>query len=257
MPEFVYHLSSIPLFIFFCSIFTLASIVVISLAYRYLPLHFRYQENTAIVSCGAFLGVTYAILIGFTILYEMTEFGKADAAEALEGKTLYTIYHVAKNLPAHAGSTIDQLVVAYAKHVLEHEWPALKNNQLISMHGEVLINQITQQITKLQTKSVSSAVLDGLASATNTLFELHNARVAKVHSTLNGHIWFVMLLATCLTVGINCVLGMEYRLHVICLTVISAMIAAILYLLVGLDRPYQGDFAVKPQTIRATLEYIT
>jgi hypothetical protein len=257
MPEFIYHFSSVPLFAFLCITLVLVSTLVISLAYRFVPLHFRYQENTAIVSCSAFLGVTYAILIGFTILYELNAFDKADAAASQEGHAVYTIFRYAKDLPEPAATKIRTLVTAYAKTAIDKEWVAMNKGRPADLIGKELIEEIINVVNTI--KASSSTVdnsLNTVAVATNMLFELHHERVSKVHSTLNGHIWFVLLLTTFLTLGINCLLGMDYLLHIICLAFMSVMIATIMYLVIGLDRPYQGDFVVRPESLSATLEYI-
>lgn len=257
MPEFIYHLSSVPLFAFLCLSLVFICVVAITLAYYFIPLHFRYQENTAIVSCSAFLGVTYAILIGFTILYELNAFDKADMAESLEGHTAYTIFRYAKDLPAPSATKIRTLIEDYAQNAVAQEWPAMNTGKPADPTGKKIIENIMEEVNLIKTSSISvSNDLNEVAVATSSLFELHNERVSKVHSTLNGHIWFVLVLTTFLTLGINCLLGMDYLLHIISLTLMSVMIATIMYLIIGLDRPYQGDFVVRPESLASTLEYI-
>lgn len=261
MPEFVFGFSSVSLFIFLIVVLISISFLAITLLRRHLPLHFRYQENTAIVSCSAFLGVTYAILIGFTILYQLNVFDKADKAETIEGKALYSIYRNTRILPEPSATKIRNLTLAYARNAINKEWPEMNAGSAIEPTGKKLIEEIQHEINLLVNSHPSSPVilnaLSNLSFATNNLFEVHNERVSKVHSTLNGHIWFVLLLTTLLTLCINYLLGMEYILHLACISLICIMIAAIMYLIIGLDRPYQGDFAVHPETISSTLEYIT
>ena len=86
------------------------------------------------------------------------------------------------------------------------------------------------------------------------LFKLHHDRTATILTILNGHIWFVLLLATFVTLGVNYILGMDFKLHLFCITMITIVISSIFYLIVGLDRPYQGDFTVHPNTIQSLLE---
>lgn len=260
MPEFIYQLSSFPLFLLFIASLVLISVISITLTHRFIPLHFRCSENTAIISCSALLGVTYAILIGFTILFQLSTFDKANTAENLEGQSLYTIYRSTQDLPAPSATRIRDLIVSYAHNTIDKEWPAMNMGNKADRKGNDLILNIVKEIRAIKSSKLTNAAasaLNDISVATNMLFELHSERILKVSSTLNGHIWFVILLTTFLTLGINYLLGMEYLLHICCITLICIMISAIMYLIVSLDRPYQGDFMVKPETIKLTLESIT
>src|SRR5271156_1600075 len=127
MPEFIYQLSSIQLFIFLNVVLFLVSFTVISLVRRRIPLDFRYQENTAIVSCSALLGIIYAVLIGFTILYQFSAFDKIESDENQEGATLYNIYQSSSSLPAASAAKIQSFVRDYARNAVNYEWPALNS----------------------------------------------------------------------------------------------------------------------------------
>jgi len=259
MPEFVYHFSSIPLFIFLNFVLISISVLAVTLTRHHIPVDFRYEENTAIVSCSALLGIIFAILIGFTILYQMNAFDRVSKAETTEGKILFDIYRNAASLPdANTTNSVRILVLDYAKNAIQNEWPTLGVGNKVDTKGKTLIENIGQQIqtTSLPAnnalvKNASSLIMQDL----NALYELRHERVSKVHTTLNGHMWFVILLSTFITLGINYLLGMDYRLHVFCITLISVIMATILYLIVGLDRPYQGDFVVHPDSIATVLEF--
>jgi hypothetical protein len=206
------------------------------------------------------LGIIYAILIGFTILFELGAFDKAENSSNTEGRILYSIYHNTKNLPGLGASKIRNQVVKYAENVIDNEWPAMDSGNKVDSKGIVIIENIQKEIRSYNLSKLNNTIainaLNNIAMATNTLYDLHQERTLEIHTTLNNHIWFVLLLASILTLGVNYILGMEYRLHILCVTLISIMIATIIFLIVGLDRPYQGDLSVHPKTFISTLEYI-
>ncbi len=259
MPEFVYQFSSIPLFIFLNSILLIFAIISISLIYPFISLKFRYAENTAIVSCSALLGIIYAILIGFVILYQLNAFDKAESAEKLEGVTLHSLYHNAALLPEPTASTIRSLVVDYTKNAIDYEWPAMTVGDKIDAKGSKIIEALIHQTHAINLSKLtgnSSNALSLIEQDVSVLFNVHHERTATVHTTLNGHIWFVLVLGTILTLGINFFLGMDFRLHIFCVSLIAIVMSTLLYLIVGLDRPYQGDFVVHPDTIGSILDEI-
>ncbi len=257
MPEFIYQLASIPLFAFLMAILLSISLISVATVRRYIPLDFRYEENTAIVSCSALLGIIYAVLIGFIILYQFGSFDKAEKAENTEGTMLHSIYHNAALLPAPHNSNLQSLVKTYTNNTLDNEWPALNVGQKISPKGKNLIEDMIKEIQSINFASLNGNtinLLNDIQQEISQLFKTHHQRTAVVYTTLNGHVWFVLLLGTIFTLGINFFLGMEFRLHIFCISLIATVMAMLIYLIVGLDRPYQGDFAVHPDTIAAILE---
>lgn len=257
MFEFIYQLSSIQLFVFLNIVLFLTSLTVVSLVRRHIPLDFRYEENTAIVSCSALLGVIFAVLVGFTILYQFSSFDKDEKAEEQEGSTLYSIYQNAGVLPEPVSTQIRILALDYAKNAVYNEWPDLNIGKKIDPRGRQIISEIVKEARSIDPASLKSNALSApntIIQDTSILYKTHHTRISVVHTTLNGHIWFVLIIGTFFTLGINFLLGMEFRLHLFCLTLISIVLSSIIYLLVGLDRPYQGDFVVHPDTIAALLE---
>jgi hypothetical protein len=258
MPEFIYGFSSIQLYVFLNVVLFITSVTFTWLVRRRIPLDFRYQENTAIVSCSALLGIIYAVLIGFTILYQFGAFDKLEKEENQEGVSLYNIYENALSLPDTTATQIRSLVIDYAKNAVNYEWPALNDGTKINKNGKTFLNKIKDKIHDLDAATVTSlkttSAINAISEDLGALYKLHHERTATVHTTLNGHIWFVLVLATFFTLGVNFLLGMEFRLHIFCLTLISVIMSSVIYLLVGLDRPYQGDFVVHPVTIETLLE---
>jgi hypothetical protein len=255
MPEFIYQLSSAPLYLFLSFVIFFFSLISLTLVRRYIPLDFRYRENTAIVSCSALLGIIYAVLIGFIILYQLGAFEKAGSAENLEGSTLHAIYHNASLLPQPQNSNLQTMVTDYTKNTLDNEWPALNVGNKIGPQGRLLIEKMIKEVQSIKDSSGNlNNTINNIQQEMSVLFKLHHERTATVHTVLNGHIWLVLLLGTFFTLGINYFLGMEFRLHVFRIFLIALIMTNLLYLIVGLDRPYQGDFAVQPDTIQALLD---
>ncbi len=257
MPEFIYQLSSVSLFLFLITVLVSISLAALLIVRKYIALEFRYKENTAIVSCSALLGIIYAVLVGFIILYQFGSFDKAEKSENTEGVLLHSIYHNSKLLSAPHNTNLQTLVIAYAKNAVDYEWPALNASKKINANGRIIIENMVKEIQSINAVSlnkISINLITDLQQEIGQLFKEHHQRTAIILTILNGHTWFVILLATLFTFGINFFLGMEFRLHIFCLALIATILSSIIYLIVGLDRPYQGDFAVHPDTIETVLE---
>jgi hypothetical protein len=260
MTTFIANISSFLLFIFICFVCFFISYLATRLVHTYVPLKFRNDENQSIACVSSLLGMIYAVLVGFIVLYELNNYNIASAAEVAEAKEMFTIFRDAKVLPEPSSTNIRNLAVDYANNVITSEWPAMARGEKVDNTGILIIAKISNEIRSFKNiRSDSTTNINALTSislANNALFDDHQERVDRIHSSISNNIWFVLILGTLVTIGINCVLGMEYRLHIFCMGSISLMISAILYLIVTLDHPYRGEFSIQPTTFISTVDYI-
>jgi len=259
MVDTIYNMPNSLLFIFISFLTIVISFICTLLVHQFIPMSYRYRENNALVSVSAMIGVIYAILVGFTILYELNNFNKAEQAEIEEAKTAFTVFRLAHMLPEQNGSKIRVQILNYLQNTIENEWPSMIQGKHVNNDGVIILEKIFKELhvvknTKL--KDIQLNALNNISLSTSTLFNFHQDRVSKLHSSLSPNLWFVILLGTFLTIGINFILGMELRLHLVCISGVSLIVSAILFLIITLDRPYRGDFPIKPNTFQSTLEYL-
>jgi hypothetical protein len=57
-------------------------------------------------------------------------------------------------------------------------------------------------------------------------------------------------------IGINFLFGMNFYMHVITVSAASMMAASMFFLLITLDRPFQGEFVVGPDSFQSVLSAI-
>lgn len=260
MTTLLSHVPSFLIFILISVICIFISLIATMLVHRHVPLKFRNQENQGIVCVSTLLGMVYAILVGFIVLYELNNYNNANQAEVAEAKDMFAIFRLAKVLPEPSSTKIRNLATDYANNVIQNEWPTMARGEVVDKKGVLIISEISKEIRSFNhiraDGTIAINALNQISLATNALFDDHQERVDKIHSSISTNIWFVLLLGTLLTIGINCVLGMEFRLHVFCMVSIALMVSAILYLIITLDHPYRGDFSIQPVTFKSTVEYI-
>lgn len=257
MIDFIYSVPSFVLFIFVSLILLLFSYTSTGLVQRYISLKFRCDENEAVVAISAIIGVIYAILVGFTFLFELDSYNKADQSEKEEAKLVFASFRKALELPEPGATQIRKLLVAYVDNTIQVEWPKMVAGKPVGNSGTQLVMNmfmVLHNFTNLNPAQVQS--LNSLSISINALFDQHEERVAHSHTVLNSSIWFVLFLGTLLTLSSCFILGMDPRLHYACITTVTLMIASVVFLMLTLDRPYRGDLSVKPETFQSTLEYI-
>ncbi|MES2218119.1 MAG: hypothetical protein V4501_06890 [Pseudomonadota bacterium] len=257
MIDIIYNMPSILLFLLICSISIIFSVFSLITIDKYVPITFRSHENEGLVIVSAIVGIIYAMLVGFTVLYELENYNKADRAEKDEAKIIFAIYRQTGNLPEPGASKIREQIKDYAQVVIRDEWPAMIHGKPIAEVGDNIIKNIYKDIhdfTSLTDNQQKS--LDAIAIDNNALFQAHEERTDNQNAALTPNLWLVLMLGSFLTLGINFLIGMELHMHIVCVTVIALMISAVFYLIVTLDQPYRSDFSVSPTTIKTTLKFL-
>jgi hypothetical protein len=261
IADILYSATSIELFTLIAIVLLGSSLALTLVVTKTVSLEFRYRENEAVVCICAVISVIYAILVGFTVLYELGSFDKAILAEQDEGKAVFAIYRDALQLPEPASQNIRKLIVGYGTTVVNDEWPQMSDGQPLNRDAANHLNSISDVLDGLhkdQTLSpVQTTMVDELYTLNNSLFDIHQERAAKARMSIIPGMWLVLILGTFFTIGMTTLLGMEFRLHLICVGVTALLLSAVIYLLFVIDNPYRSQFAVQPWTMIATLEFIS
>jgi hypothetical protein len=85
---------------------------------------------------------------------------------------------------------------------------------------------------------------------------LHYARDQRIQlskNSLSTEIWDVVLIGTFLTIIINFFFKMSYRIHLVALLAEIIMAGSIIFLLITLDTPFQGEYVVQPEAFQTLL----
>jgi len=99
------------------------------LVQRLVPIALRREHNDVAGFIYAVLGVTYAVLLGLMVVavWEQWEVAKATADD--EASSLAEIFWIADRLPEADGYHIQELCRAYAREVVNEEWPLMEQEK--------------------------------------------------------------------------------------------------------------------------------
>jgi len=153
---------------------------------------------------------------------------------------------------------IRQEAASYLTAVINDEWPVMKAGGRVGYADNKMIIQMANLLINYS-QNISNSEMLVVRDALEEVKDLYNARETRLHMsryTLNMEIWLVIIIGTFITLGINYLFGMNFYLHIIAVSVVSIMAASIIYLLISLDRPFQGDFGIEPNAFKAVLTLI-
>ncbi|GEM_PF-1700967 len=253
MFNFVYALSSIPLFLFLFLSASIVSAISMFLVNRFIPLTLRKQEN---VPCGYVVGtisVIYAVLAGFIILYAMNNFDKASEISVREASLITKIFRDASRLPQPLQAEAQRDMQEYADKVINIEFPSLAKEKVTDA-GLIVLDKLDHQLSTYPTTNMIFYLrLHAVHTEINELYATYDQRMSINNSALNSDLWGVYIISSILTLVINCILGVHIRLHMLFQAILTVMVSATLFLIIAMDHPFSGTFAISSEIFQTSV----
>lgn len=257
MLNSLFQMSDIFLLFLLSCITILVSILALFLIKRYVPLKLREQNNPVIGNISSIISIIYGVLAGLTALYLFNNVYYASDFVQREANSVANIYRDSKWLKDPTRTAIQTQIKKYLNKVINEEWILMTNGDEINTEGELLIDNIMDQLKNynIVTHNDFLIVRDMIEEVKN-LYDSREQRISMNDSALNPEVWVVLLIGTILTLAINYLFGMHFYLHIVSVSATALMAASMIFLIITLDKPFQGQFIVQPNSFESVLTYI-
>jgi len=257
MLDFLYRLSDFRLFVLLVCFFVTISIVAILVIKYFLPLRLRYRDNPVISNISSLIGIIYGVLASLMSLYLINNINFASDAVQREANAVANIYIDSKELALPIQASIQAKLKDYIENVQNKEWPLMKNGEIVNHDGDYIIEKITNQIINYSKSAHSDSLLThDMLDEVKLLYDARQQRINQSNSSLSIEVWVVILIGTLLLIGINYFFKAGNSLHFTALGAAIIIASSMVFLLLTLDRPFQGEFAVEPDAFQSTLSFI-
>jgi len=226
-------------------------------ARRLLPVELRRQHNDVAAAIFSIIGVTYAVLLAFVAMLAWEGFNRAEAASYSEAAVLRDVYTVSVGLADPARSSIRNDVIAYARSVVNVEWPAQADGRAVD-RASVYLDTLNGTVHAAHPSSLADGNLHLLLLQSLTrLWDARQDRLLAARTTIPGVVWFVMLLGGALTIAFGSFFGApSLRMHLAMSAALAASGAIVLILVIALSNPFRGDFRVSTEPFDRVLSQI-
>ena len=199
----------------------------------------------------AVIGVIYAVLLAFTVIVAWERHDAAETRVEQEANELGDLFRDAEAFPDPIRTQLRARIRAYARVVLEEEWPAMANGEA-SPSAWAVFNQLWRSYAQVAPQTARDQAwhaesLDRL----NELGDYRRLRLLSSRSSVPRMLWVVLVAGGMITVGFSYLFGTEdARLHMVMVAALSATVALVLLLLSALEHPFSGTVAVGPEAFR-------
>lgn len=257
MIAFIYSIPNLILYSLFLVFAFIFSIIVLLVIQYFIPINLRNKGNEVTVGTSAAISVIYAVLIGIAALYELDNFSSAEVIVQKEANAVGDLYRDTSWLEDPTRTIIRNNIKIYLAEVINQEWPDILKRHNLNPHGNILLNQITDELYAYRVNHPSASLtLHDILKEVKGIYNYREDRMSFAGSALGPDMWLVIVLSALVTIGINALYGIEFRLHLISIIAISFVVASMVFLVAALDNPFLGAISLKPDPYLFELAHI-
>ena len=225
------------------------------------PLNERFSSQLSEHSSAfEFLGIAFAILLGFVVLQAYDSYNDAKRGGELEAQAVLELTRTASAFTPEEHALLEGTLFCYGRAVIEQGWPAMREGEdspVVTEWG----SRFREVAFEVRVRSlVDEAAFRQLLEEQDGRIEGRRMRLAEAVRVTPPPLWFVLILGALLTVG-WIVLGADRRgsfvVQVGAVGSVAAMATATLLLVWFLDHPFANQSgSIRPVEMEEVLRVI-
>lgn len=204
----------------------------------------------------ATLAVVYAVILAQVVVAAWDGYEEARAAAEAEASAALDLFRLAEGFPQPARGEIEAALIAYARAVVDEEWPAMASRAAPTAEAAARVVALYRVYDRVEGGALATSAR--YAASLDELDELDDARGLRLLASrrgLPGLMWTVLVAGGVLTVGFAYFFGVENRIaQGSMLAALAALIALLLLLVQSLDAPFRGAARLPPDGFGRMLE---
>jgi len=208
---------------------------------RYWPAKVRYAKEDLIGWQLNMLATTHAVVLGFMLYTEWTNFTATSLDVELEASALRNLYRLAEGLPEPVRARLEGEAKAYADTVIRDDWPVLARGEPPERSHTINQQMWRTLISVRQASATELVALDHALGELSTMTQYRRARLLEAANHLPAIFWCVLLVGGVLTIASVAMFGSRNpRLHAFQVFSLTLLITLALLAIADLDQPFRG-----------------
>jgi hypothetical protein len=195
---------------------------------------------------GAF-GVLYGLTLGLIAVATWQNYTEVDKLVEHEAAALRVLHADVSWYPPSVRAELNQGLLAYADFVVEEEWPAQHHGVLLGTGQQRLLAFRRPLMAFDPANEGEKALHDATLQASDRYLELRASRLSHVGAGVPALVWLVLIVGAVLSVAITyCFSLSSFWGHVVLTVILAGFLSLLIFLVLMMDYPYRGEFAVGP-----------
>jgi Protein of unknown function (DUF4239) len=197
------------------------------------------------------LGIVFALVVGFLVAQVWSDSSQAQQAVNREASALRTVDLLIDRFPGTPEVRMHALVRRHIEVAVRREWPAMAKQHASLTVVPTSLAAALELALALRTANDGQAVAQReIVSALENALDARRQRIIVSQSRVNWVKWTgVVLLAAIALVAIAFVHSENRVTAALAMGVFAASVAVVLVMIAVQDRPFAGQFGVKPDPL--------
>ena len=205
------------------------------------PIRKRYAHEDQIGWQLNMLATTHAVILGFMLYTEWTNFVAVGLNIETEAGALQNVYHLAEGLPPEQRAVLERQAQSYAVAAIENDWPEMAAGQLPEATRQI-DRRMWQTLMSVRAATPEQSTAESQAlTQLSVLAQGRRTRLLQSRGRLPGIFWCVLIVGGALTVGSVATFGSRVRpVHVFQVCSLTLLITLAILAIADLDQPFRG-----------------
>jgi Protein of unknown function (DUF4239) len=224
---------------------------------RLWPVHRRRMHEEQVGWQLNILGTTYAVILGFMLYTEWSDFTAAKRNVDMEANALRNLFRLAEGLPAPQAAQLEAQARAYVQAALTQDWPQMCAGQLPEATHTINQSMWRTLMSPKELSTVEALAADHALSELSALTQHRRTRLLHSSSQLPVIFWWLLLVGGFLTIVAVSMFGsLNLRIHFFQVGSLTLLVTLAMLAIADLDRPFRGWVHIDPAPfLRAQSEF--
>ena len=231
---------------------TVVGLVVYLIFYKFISKYQSYDLKDPTSSLFRVVGLLVSLMLSLAFSEVITDLSTIRNAIEREAVAISDTFEALKLFDIERTREIRTILIEYTQAVIDDDWPALANDKLGLRAGDIK-NRLTEAVMNLEPATSNQKKLWAFIAA--DLDVLSDHRFIRLDNALEKPPVFVYVIIFGFLVTMAC-FGV-YRPQaplIVLVTLYTVFVGLVLYLVLALSDPFQGDIGVAPTAFEYLIE---
>lgn len=224
---------------------------------KFVPMHFLQKHHDVAFTIFLQEGVIYGVLLAFVVSVVWAQFNEVGEEMQHEVSCLLVVTQLLPAFPEPMRHNIQVDLENYMRSVIDQEWKTMSTGKE-NIQSQIYFNQLQNNYLNYVPENQAQAIL--YAETLRHLSDAQEARRIRLfHAGLSvpNAIWFILIAMGLTVISLSFFFGMEHIWSQAIITGgLTAMITAILLLIVLLDNPFGKSLQVDRSIFSQSLQRV-
>ncbi|MGB3442732.1 MAG: hypothetical protein WBA97_28645 [Actinophytocola sp.] len=200
------------------------------------------------------VGGLHAVLLAFVLISLFDGTSVAEDGSFREADSLVAAVWAAQELPDSEG--VAAQARAYAREVIEREWPKMSEGAEIDGAGWVMLEGLRTEVTAAE--ATDEWTVDRKTEAIDQLWTVYQQRQERLNNAdggINAVVWFALVAGAIMAVALPLLFGgPKPATYILIVSILAGTMTLLLFATQQLQNPYGGGAQVSPSAFESALE---